>query len=102
MATRLKSSVPTTSLSKDLVIHHMRQRAHVFSGLHFGQATGPIKPIIRGISLGSLSRGDFSQCRLSEFSRLHLPAQKLPASELPAVENENDIALKVRLWLLYI
>ncbi len=90
MANPLNPSTPI-SIQKDPV---MRQRAHVFAGLHPGQANN-IKPVRRGhLSLGSLSSADINQCKLSEFSRLHRSVD-LPA---PATteENENDIALKVR------
>ena len=88
-STTVLTSIPT----KDLTIH-MRHRAHVLAGLTSGGQANNIKPVRRShLSLGSLSRGDVNHCRLSEFSRLHLP-RDLPQPE--ALEKEQDMALKVR------
>jgi hypothetical protein len=91
--TTLNSTVPATN-QKDLAINtNMRHRAHVVAGVLPGQANN-IKPVRRGhLSLGSLSRGEVDQCRLSEFSRLHVP-RDLPEPET-IVEKEQDMALKV-------
>jgi hypothetical protein len=98
MAAPLSSSSAPTSTqqlqlqSKDVSFH--RPRAHVVAGLYTGQASN-IKPVKRShLSFSSLSRGDVSQCRLSEFSRLHLGPRDLPESS--AIEKEKYVALKVR------